>query len=119
MDLRGLSISLMELAVEEQEVLCAECIAACNRLAGVHAHHWTLNRATNTLSGVIQWTEHEAIAQGTEALAIVVATLAPGDLAPVWWEMFCPDRPCPVRRALATETNTGFVRHDEEYDLRG
>lgn len=119
MDFRGPARSGVGLTVEKQESLCAECIAACNQRASVRAHRWIVNRETGALSGVAEWSESEAIAQGTETGAMVVATLAPADLAPVWWEVFCADRPCPVRRMLARETNTGFVPHHEEYDLRG
>ena len=42
-------------------------------LARRRAHRWILNAETDTLTGVMQWTEYEAIAMGTEALQMEVA----------------------------------------------
>jgi hypothetical protein len=103
----------------ERQVLCAACAAVCNHLAGVRATSWHVNHATNTVCGLVKWTEYEMIAQGTEALCTQVASLR--DAGRI---LRCRDITCPaLRRYTAHDTgtkpNTGFVRYPPDYDPRG
>lgn len=113
--------SVEGLSGEEREIFCRECIEACNRLAGVRAHRWTLNERTDTLSGTVQWTDYEAIAEGSETLRMHVATLHSDRLPFTCRDVSCS---CPIgRQTVPPDTgvkpNTGFVKYPEDYDPRG
>jgi hypothetical protein len=114
-----ITISMDESSQDEQQVLCAECVAICNRLAGVQATQWHINHATNTVSGVVKWSEYEMIAQGTETLRMQVASLRDAERI-----LRCREIACPAARRhraydCSTKPNTGFVRDPPDYDPRG
>ena len=114
MAIRIFTVSAEEISVDAGEALCAECAAACARLAGVAAHQWTVNPRTRMIAGIVRWTESEMIAMGTESLCRVVATLHPAHIAPA-----CRSLACPTRRAAETSRNAGFVQYPPDYDPRG
>ncbi len=104
--------------MDERQLLCDECTATCARIAGVQATEWSINPATEIVCGMMRWSEHEAIAMGTEALCREVAYLrAPGSI------LKCRDIPCPHGRtspgASRAQPNTGFVQYPPDYDPRG
>lgn len=114
-----ITIPMDDTSGDAQQMLCTECAAVCNRLAGVRATEWHVNHATNTVCGLVKWTEYEMIAQGTETLCTQVASLRDADRI-----LHCRDITCPaVRRYTAhdngTRPNTGFVQHPPDYDPRG
>lgn len=116
---RIVSMPVEDLSMDEREALCAECAALCDQLAGVQAHEWSVNRATGTVSGMMKWSDAEAIAIGTESLRMEVARLREADCI-----LRCRDIPCAVgpRAARAdtdTTPNTGFVWYPPGYDPRG
>ncbi len=118
MEIQIITIRTEGLSMNEQQILCDECAAACTRLAGVQATEWSINPATQTVCGMMRWSEYDAIAMGTESLCREVAYLhAPGSI------LKCREIPCPHRRRVARETgtrpNTGFVQHPPDYDPRG
>jgi hypothetical protein len=116
---RIITIPVEGLAVDERTVLCAECAAVCARIAGVQAHEWTLNAATNTISGVLKWSEYEAIAMGTETLRMEVAHLYRAALVLRCRDLLCPARRLVARRDAGERPNTGFVHYPQDYDPRG
>jgi hypothetical protein len=105
--------------MEEVQTLCAECAAVCDQLAGVQAYQWTYNPATNTVSGVMKWTDYEAIAMGTETLCTEVARLHTANRILNCPDIICPVSQLPARRETGERPNTGFVRHPPDYDPRG
>lgn len=105
--------------VEEARTLCAACAAACDRLAGVHAHQWSHNPTTNTVSGLMKWTEYEAIALGTETLCTEVARLHGANRIIECREIACPASRRAAHRDTGTKPNAGFVQHPPDYDPRG
>lgn len=104
--------------MDERQMLCEECATVCNRLAGVQAHHWTVNDATNTVCGTMKWTDYEAIATGTETLSREVGYLRSADRILRCREIACPG-PRPQPRDTGTTPRTGFVRYPPDYDPRG
>lgn len=118
MRIQIITIQAEGLSMDEQHILCDECAAVCARIAGVQATAWSINPATETVCGLMRWSDYEAIAMGTEALCREVAYLrAPGQI------LKCREIPCPHRRIPTQETesrpNTGFVQHPPDYDPRG
>lgn len=116
---RIVTMPVEDLTMAERQVLCAECAVVCERLAGVRAHEWSVNPATGTVSGMMKWSDAEAIAMGTESLRMEVARL--GDAGRI---LRCRDIPCAMDRQIAPrdaapKPNTGFVRHPPDYDPRG
>jgi hypothetical protein len=114
-----ITIAMDESSENERQVLCAVCAAVCNRLAGVRATEWHVNHATNTVCGLVKWSEYEMIAQGTETLCTQVASLRDADRI-----LRCRDITCPALRRYtahdySTKPNTGFVQHPPDYDPRG
>lgn len=105
--------------MDERQMLCDECAAVCNRLAGVQAHHWTVNHTTNTVCGTMKWTDYEAIAMGTESLSREVAWLNSADRILKCREIACPTSQRSIRRDTGTKPNHGFVQHPPDYDPRG
>lgn len=106
------------LSMDERQILCDECAAACARIAGVQATEWSINPATETVCGMMRWSDYEAIAMGTESLCREVAYLhAPGSI------LKCREIPCPHRRVPTQgqwgPPNTGFVKYPPDYDPRG
>jgi hypothetical protein len=85
----------------------------------VQAHQWSYNPETNTVSGVMKWTDYEAIAMGTETLCTEVARLHSANRILKCPEIACPASQPPARPATRERPNTGFVRHPPDYDLRG
>ena len=117
-------IQIIGFAVEENDMeqvqtLCAECAAVCNRLAGVQAYQWSYNPETNTVSGVMRWTDYEAIAMGTETLCTEVARLHSANRILKCRDITCPVSQPSARRDTGERPNTGFVRHPPDYDPRG
>ena len=104
---------------DEQQTLCEECAAVCARLTGVQAHQWVVNQATNTVCGVMKWTDCEAIAMGTESLRMEVAWLRDADHLLTCREIPCPGSRRFVRHENGTTPNHGFVQHPPDYDPRG
>ena len=118
MDIQIITIRAEGLSMDERQLLCDECAAVCSRIAGVQATEWSINPATETVCGLMRWSEYEAITQGTEALCREVAYLrAPGSV------LRCREIPCPHRRtspgARRAQPNTGFVQYPPDYDPRG
>ena len=109
------TLSVEGISMEETQVLCDECAAMCNRLAGVLAHEWSVNHRTNTISGVMKWSEYEMIAMGTEALSMVVATLHPDQLVPAHRGDRMSDPPMPPAEGARRRTKTG---HRTEHGIR-
>ncbi len=114
-----IGFAVEEGAMDQARTLCAECAAACNRLTGVEAHQWSFNPATNTVSGVMKWTEYEAIAMGTETLCAEVARLYSANSILKCREIACPTNQPPARPAPDERPNTGFVHYPPDYDPRG
>lgn len=118
-----LTISLEGLSAAEREVLGPMlgevCAAACNRLPGVVAHQWSVNRQTNTVSGIVRWGDSAAIERGTKALAAAVIVLHPDRLMLTHREIACPVQPHPVRRKSDIRPDTKFVHYPPDYDPRG
>lgn len=54
MHIQIIAIEVEERAMDESQTLCDECAAVCNRLAGVQAHQWSFNPATNTVCGIVK-----------------------------------------------------------------
>jgi hypothetical protein len=80
--------------MDERQILCDECAAACDRIAGVRATEWSVDPATGAMRGVMRWGLYEAIAMGTESLCRTVTSLRdPGGI------LQCTELPCPRRRA--------------------
>ena len=105
----------------DRQALCATCHAICDRLARVRTHRWILNAETDTLTGVMQWTEYEAIAMGTEASRMEVAWLHGARRI-----LRCRDIPClgdphkiPTRDGDNQRPNADSVRHRPHDDPRG
>ena len=59
---RMITIPAADLAARERYVLCDECAAACDPLAGVRATEWSVDPATGSVRGVMRWDLYEAIA---------------------------------------------------------
>lgn len=114
-----LTLSVEELPRELCEALREECTATCDRIPGVVAHRWSINRRTNMLSGVVKWTDDDALRKGTEALSLVAAILHPERLIPAHREVAFPIYRRPARREPDTRPTTGFVTYPEGYDPRG
>lgn len=119
MHIQIITVPAEELTMDERRILCDECAAVCARLAGVQAHHWSVNHATNTVCGMMKWTEHEAIAMGTETLRMEVASLHAVDHILKCREFACPISRRTPYRDTDTKPNTGFVQHPPDYDPRG
>ena len=118
MNVQIITIRTEGLSMDERQILCDECAAVCARVAGVQATEWSINPTTETVCGMMRWSEYEAMAQGTESLCREVASLhAPGSI------LTCSEIPCPRRRTATRESgtgsNTGFVQHPPDYDPRG
>ncbi len=103
MGVQIITIQAEGLSMNERQILCDECAAVCTRITGVQATEWSINPATQTVCGMMRWSEYEAIAQGTEALRR---------------EIPCPHRRTPPREDKA-RPNTGFVQYPPDYDPRG
>lgn len=119
MRIQAITIAAEGLTMDERQVLCDECAAVCARLAGVQATEWSVNHATNTVCGIVRWTEQEMIAGGTEALRMQVAALRGADRILRCREIACPPGCRSARHEPDTKPNTGFVRYPPDYDPRG
>ena len=118
MNVQIITIRAEGLSMDERQLLCDECAAVCAGIAGVRATEWSINPATDTVCGLMRWSEYEAIAMGTETLCREVAYLrAPGSI------LRCREIPCLHHHASAREAgarpNTGFVHYPPDYDPRG
>ncbi len=119
MRIQVITIPMDRSSTEERAVLCAECAAVCNRLAGVQATEWSVNHATNTVCGILKWSEQEMIAQGTETLRMQVASLRNADRILRCRDITCPASHRAPARPYNTKPNTGFVHDPPGYDPRG
>jgi hypothetical protein len=119
MHIQIIGFAVEEHAMDEARTLCAECAAACNRITAVQAHQWSYNLVTNTVSGMMKWTEPEAIAMGTESLCTEVARLYCANRILPCKENACSTTHPPARRDTDERPNTGFVQHPPDYDPRG
>ncbi len=117
--LRIIAIATVSMSTDEATRLCAACSARCNTIAGVRAHRWEVNPATGVLTGVVKWSDAEAIAMGTEALRLEVARLHEPENLLVCRDMACPIGERATRYERDTSRNTGFVQHPPDYDPRG
>lgn len=114
-----IGFTIEEHAINERQTLCDHCAAICNRLAGVQAHQWSFNPVTNTVTGIVKWTEYEAIAMGTETLQTEVAFLQSANRVLRCREIACAAKQSPAAHDMGREPNTGFVRYPPGYDPRG
>ncbi len=105
--------------MDESQTICDECVALCNCLAGVRAHEWRVSRATNTLRGIMRWTEYEMIAIGTEARVMLVATLPLTAVRSVLRDSPCHTLWCRMHDERPPYANVGCARYPEDYDMRG
>lgn len=114
-----ITITATGVAMEHCDTLCTECAAICNRIAGVQATEWQVNRATGIIAGIMRWSEYEAIAMGTETLRLQVAHLTGAQVVLSSRTLPCmaagphaPDSP-------ATHPQPGCVQYPPDYDHRG
>jgi len=118
MEVHVITIRTEGLSMDERQILCDECAAVCTHIVGVQATEWSINPATETVCGMVRWSEYEAIAMGTESLCREVAYLhAPGSILKCR-EIPCPHGHSPVREAKVRH-HAGFVQHPPDYDPRG
>ncbi len=64
MGVQIITIQAEGLSMNERQILCDECAAVCTRITGVQATEWSINPATQTVCGMMRWSEYEAIAAG-------------------------------------------------------
>jgi hypothetical protein len=118
MGVQIITIRAEGISMDERQVLCDECAAVCASIAGVQATEWFVNPATETVCGMVRYSEHESIAMGAETLCREVAYLRAPEQVLACREIRCGQYVAPAR-PVGVRPTSRFVHFSPDYDPRG